>query len=120
MVSKTIFIPAPTTDAYLEWKSFLGLGGQEPGTGSGCNVIEDIPDRGMHWLSRWGMAQIDGRVDFIPADGGCVLYFNVDGVGVVSRLILSTGNPMERDLLQYVGKFGNVDGANGAGQPQKG
>jgi hypothetical protein len=89
LASKTFFRPEPAVDAYGQWKSFLHLSG-DGSEGKGCSLLEDIPGREVHWLSRWGLAQVDGRADFIPAHEGCVVHVNLEGVGTLSQLILAT------------------------------
>lgn len=42
-------------------------------------------DSGLHWSSRWGPARINGEADFIPAQGGCVMYLVMNGVGALSH-----------------------------------
>lgn len=105
-VSKATFlVPASPVDAYRQWKSFLGLAaGDHLGDGA-CSVIEDVPEKSVHWLSRWGVGQIDGRAEFIPAQGGCVLYLKLAGVGVLSRLMFSTLTPLDRGVWHYMSRF---------------
>lgn len=101
-VSKATFlIPASPMDVYRQWKSFLGLSARD----GECSVIEDVPERSVHWLSRWGVGQIDGRAEFIPAQGGCVLYVKLAGVGVLSRLMFSTLTPLDRGVWHYMSRF---------------
>jgi uncharacterized membrane protein len=43
-----------------------------------ATVIEDAPGRYLRWQSIGGMVPLHGRVDFIPANGGCVARFMLD------------------------------------------
>jgi hypothetical protein len=92
--SRTFYVAAPATDAYLEWRSLIPVQDPEAADTQDCSLIRDVPGRELHWLSRWGPAQIDTRADFIPAQGGCVVHLNVSGIGRLSRFILTTAAPL--------------------------
>ena len=102
-VRKTFFIPSPVVDAYREWKSYWGLSPAEE-DGESC-VIKEKPNRELHWSARWGITRIEGEAEFIPAQGGCVLYLGLDGAGPLSRLLLATPFPLSRHLWRSVERF---------------
>jgi hypothetical protein len=95
-MSRTFYVSAPAAEAYREWKSFIGV--EQPGDAGArdCSLIRDVPGKELQWLSRWGIAQIDTRADFIPAQGGCVVHLNIDGIDKLSRFFLSTVSPLTR------------------------
>lgn len=96
LVSRTFYVSAPAAEAYREWKSLIHVTNGGDLTESECALIHDVPGKELHWLSRWGIAHIDTRADFIPAQGGCVVHLNVSGIGKLSRFILSTVTPLSR------------------------
>jgi hypothetical protein len=91
--SESFFVAAPATNAYREWKTFVGF--PENGT-PGRNhltVLADQEDRELHWRTRWGVFEIEGQADFIPAQGGCILYVKYAGLGFVPRFFLAVQRP---------------------------
>jgi hypothetical protein len=105
LVSKTFYVPAPAGDAYRRWKCVLSLSETDQSERKDCSVLDDVPGREVHWLARWGLAEIDGKADFIPAQGGCVVYVSMAGIGVRSRLILSAASAVDRGPWRYVDAF---------------
>lgn len=95
LLSRTFYVPASTADAYYECKSLLFHGNSHPKSEQ-FSLIEDKPDEELHWLSRWGIAHIDGRANFIPAQGGCVVHVSISSIGALSRLVLSIPAPLAR------------------------
>ena len=82
----------------MRWKSLWGTEavaepegrGDEPnGTRAPCDAV--------HWSSRWGFGGIDGRADFIPAAGGCVLHLNLRGTGPMGKLLLASPALLDRN-----------------------
>jgi hypothetical protein len=99
---KTFFIPASVVEAYRDWKTFCGLQ-TAPGTES--RVIEEKPNQGLAWSARWGITQIEGEAEFIPAQGGCVMYLGLDGASTFSRLLLAPILPLSWLLWRNVERF---------------
>jgi hypothetical protein len=102
-VRKTFFIPASVVEAYRDWKTFWGL--QAPAAGAESRVIQETPNQGLAWSARWGITQIEGQAEFIPAQGGCVMYLGLDGVGTFSRLLLAPVLPLSWLLWRSVERF---------------
>jgi hypothetical protein len=91
--SECFFVPAPVRDAYWAWKSQLGF----PDTGQTgqrhLTVIEDRLDEEVQWRSRWGVLAVEGRTDFIPVQGGCVLHVRFAGAGFLPKVLLHMNRP---------------------------
>jgi len=101
---RTLFIPTSPIDAYQQWKSYWHL---VPDAGeSGTKLLADVPNAGVRWTGRLGLARVYGQADFIPAQGGCVVYLAVTGAGAVSRLLLSS--PLERYFWRAADSFGAI------------
>jgi hypothetical protein len=103
--SKTFYIPTPAGDAYRRWKSMLRLSDGSDSESEESALLDEVPEQEVHWLTRWGLAHIDGKADFIPAQGGCVVYISMNGVGVASRLILTAASAMARGPWRQVDAF---------------
>lgn len=93
LISRTFYVPASATDAYEEWKARIHVNPDDRKDHE-CALVRDVPGKELEWLSRWGVAQIDTKADFIPAQGGCVVHLNINGIGKFSRLILATVHPL--------------------------
>jgi hypothetical protein len=98
---KTIFISTPPIDAYWKWKSYWGLKPNQ--RDSEVRLIDDVPNRGVRWSERWGLARIYGQADFIPVQGGCVVHLAITGASSLSRLMLSS--PLERFFWRAAERF---------------
>ena len=99
---RTIFISTPPIDAYRKWRSYWGLEAEGGGAGQ-TRLIDGVAHRGVRWSRRWGPARIDGRADFIPAQGGCVVHLAITGAGSLSRLLLSS--PLQRYFWRSADRF---------------
>lgn len=113
LLSKTFYVPAPAADAFEECKSVLCRHGATATTRDDFSLIEEKPDQELHWLSRWGVALIDGRANFIPAQGGCVVHVNISSIGALSRLILSVATPLARGPGHHLDTFRQLNGRFG-------
>jgi hypothetical protein len=96
LTSRTFYVSSPAPEAYREWKSLISTRETGDAGGRECSVIRDVPGKELQWLCRWGIALIDTRADFIPAQGGCVVHLNIHGINKLSRLFLSTVSPLKR------------------------
>jgi hypothetical protein len=108
---RAFFISASVFEAYREWKSYWGL--TRPYDESGTKLVQDLPYRGLQWSARWGLARIEGEAQFIPAQGGCVLYLALRGASLASRLLLAPWLPFSGQLWRTVEKFQVSDAVRG-------
>jgi hypothetical protein len=94
-VSGSFFIPAPVPDTYREWKSYIGFPDAERPGRRNLTVLEDRADEEVKWRSRWGLIEVLGQTDFIPAQGGCILHLKYAGIGLLPRLLFVKHRPTE-------------------------
>jgi hypothetical protein len=91
--SECFFVPVPVCDAYWAWKSRLGFPDTIQSGQRNLTVIDDRVDEEVMWRSRWGVLTVEGRTDFIPVQGGCVLYVKFAGAGFLPRVLLHAKRP---------------------------
>ena len=100
IIRRVYYVPSSAEDAYGQWKSSLRLGSQAEGSSTRHAILlRDVQNKEVHWLGRWGPAHFDGKADFIPAQGGCIVYLNLDGTGMISRVLLAALRALARDAL---------------------
>jgi hypothetical protein len=105
LLSRTFYVPASTADAFDQYKSLLCRTDSGTASKEEFSLLEETPDEELHWLSRWGVALIDGRANFIPAQGGCVVHVSIRSIGALSRLVLSIAAPLARGPGRHLHAF---------------
>jgi hypothetical protein len=104
LLCRTFYVPASAADAFGECKLLL-CHPETSTTENDFSLLDEKPDQELHWLSRWGIALIDGRANFIPAHGGCVVYVTINSIGAFSRLALSVGAPLAGGPGRHLNAF---------------
>ncbi|HEX5368166.1 MAG TPA: hypothetical protein VFY10_02005 [Dehalococcoidia bacterium] len=112
-MNRAVFLPASAGEAYRGWLTFWEIA--EPIERSG---LTNWPDGAVRWSTRWGVTQIDGHAEFIPAQGGCVMYLTLTGAGMLSCLLLWAMRPVQRSLWRSVERFRYI--VEGAAEPEPG
>lgn len=107
---RTLFVSTTPLEAYRQWKAYWRLT-PEVDPGSETRLLADVPNRGVRWSGRFGPARVYGQADFIPVQGGCVVYLAITAASGLSRLLLSS--PFERLVWRAAERFcPKVEGAH--------
>ena len=110
--SRAVFLSTSAAEAYHRCLAFWDIAEPIDRTG-----LINFPDGAVRWSTRWGLTQIDGRAEFIPAQGGCVMYLRLTGAGLLSSLLLWALRPVQRSLWRSVERFRCV--VEAAAEPEK-
>jgi hypothetical protein len=97
-----IFVPASPIEAYKDWKSYWCLTSEGDQDGNG-RLLADVPNSAVRWYGCFGPARLYGQADFIPVQGGCVVYLGITAAGLFSELLLSS--PLERFVWRAAEHF---------------
>ncbi len=99
-LSRAVFLSTSAAEAYRRCLSFWEIA--EPIERSG---LTNWPDDAVRWSTRWGLTQVHARAEFIPAQGGCVMYLSLTGAGMLSKLVLWALRPVQRSFWRSVERF---------------
>lgn len=99
-LSRAVFLSTSAAEAYRRCLSFWDVA--EPIERPG---LTNWPDGAVRWSTRWGITHVHACAEFIPAQGGCVMYLSLTGAGMLSNVLLWALRPVRRSLWRSVERF---------------